>query len=217
MVNSLTKSKKGFTIIEVVLVLAIAGLIFLMVFIALPALQRNQRDTQRKSDIDRLQSSLISYVSNNNKLPTMDDALSSSKGGLPTLDCSTEADAANLQAAGECANYSKTSAGTFSRFIKDYFLSEGDTFQDPSGDAYRIVYGGAWDNKTAEGTAYGSGITVKTDGGVFEKFNDVIVLVTNASCSDVDGEPFTHYGSDGRRNFAVAMRLEAGGTYCVDN
>ncbi|MBQ3261101.1 type II secretion system protein, partial [Candidatus Saccharibacteria bacterium] len=28
--------KKGFTIIEVVLVLAIAGLIFLMVFIALP-------------------------------------------------------------------------------------------------------------------------------------------------------------------------------------
>ena len=32
-----TKSKKGFTIIEVVLVLAIAGLIFLMVFIALPA------------------------------------------------------------------------------------------------------------------------------------------------------------------------------------
>ena len=35
---------KGLTIIEVVLVLAIAGLIFLMVFIALPALQRNQRD-----------------------------------------------------------------------------------------------------------------------------------------------------------------------------
>ena len=42
---------KGFTIIEVVLVLAIAGLIFLMVFIALPALQRNQRDAQRKNDM----------------------------------------------------------------------------------------------------------------------------------------------------------------------
>ena len=44
----------AFTIIEVVLVLAIAGLIFLMVFIALPALQRNQRDTQRKNDMSRL-------------------------------------------------------------------------------------------------------------------------------------------------------------------
>ena len=44
-------TKKGFTIIEVVLVLAIAGLIFLMVFLALPALQRSQRDTQRKQDV----------------------------------------------------------------------------------------------------------------------------------------------------------------------
>ena len=50
-----TTTKKGFTIIEVVLVLAIAGLIFLMVFLALPALQRSQRDTQRKNDISRLQ------------------------------------------------------------------------------------------------------------------------------------------------------------------
>jgi hypothetical protein cdiviTM7_02704 len=44
-------TKKGFTIIEVVLVLAIAGLIFLMVFLALPALQRSQRDAQRKQDV----------------------------------------------------------------------------------------------------------------------------------------------------------------------
>ena len=41
-----SENKKGFTIIEVVLVLAIAGLIFLMVFLALPALQRSQRDSQ---------------------------------------------------------------------------------------------------------------------------------------------------------------------------
>jgi prepilin-type N-terminal cleavage/methylation domain len=45
------KNKKGFTIIEVVLVLAVAGLIFLMVFLALPALQRSQRDMQRKQDL----------------------------------------------------------------------------------------------------------------------------------------------------------------------
>jgi len=46
-----TKKIKGFTIIEVVLVLAIAGLIFLMVFIALPALQASQRDSARKNDV----------------------------------------------------------------------------------------------------------------------------------------------------------------------
>lgn len=63
--------QKGFTIIEVVLVLAIAALIFLMVFIALPALQRSQRDTQRKSDVARAVTALQQYQSNNrNKLPT---------------------------------------------------------------------------------------------------------------------------------------------------
>lgn len=64
--NAQQKQKqKGFTIIEVVLVLAIAGLIFLMVFIALPALQRSQRDTQRKNDLARVTTQINSYQSNN--------------------------------------------------------------------------------------------------------------------------------------------------------
>ena len=64
-------NKKGFTIIEVVLVLAIAGLIFLMVFIALPALQRSQRDTQRSNDISRFMTAVTQYQANNNgKIPT---------------------------------------------------------------------------------------------------------------------------------------------------
>ena len=41
-------SKRGFTVIEVALVLAIAGLIFLMVFIALPGLRASQRDAERR-------------------------------------------------------------------------------------------------------------------------------------------------------------------------
>jgi prepilin-type N-terminal cleavage/methylation domain-containing protein len=68
-----TNKQKGFTIIEVVLVLAIAGLIFLMVFIALPALQRGQRDTQRRDDVSRFISQLSSYATNNRgSLPTED-------------------------------------------------------------------------------------------------------------------------------------------------
>jgi prepilin-type N-terminal cleavage/methylation domain-containing protein len=59
------QNQKGFTIIEVVLVLAIAGLIFLMVFIALPALQRSQRDSQRKNDISRIKTAVTSYQSSN--------------------------------------------------------------------------------------------------------------------------------------------------------
>lgn len=58
------KQEKGFTIIEVVLVLAIAGLIFLMVFVALPSLQKGQRDAQRKQDLARISTQITSYVSN---------------------------------------------------------------------------------------------------------------------------------------------------------
>ena len=56
--------EKGFTIIEVVLVLAIAALIFLMVFIALPALQRNQRDSARKQVVSKVASAVTTYQSN---------------------------------------------------------------------------------------------------------------------------------------------------------
>ena len=56
---------KGFSIIEVVLVLAIAGLIFLMVFIALPALQSGQRDTARKNDVSAIGAAVNTFASAN--------------------------------------------------------------------------------------------------------------------------------------------------------
>lgn len=59
------KLNSGFTIIEVVLVLAIAGLIFLMVFLALPTLQRSQRDTQRKQVISKIAAILEESRTNN--------------------------------------------------------------------------------------------------------------------------------------------------------
>ncbi len=56
--------QKGFTIIEVVLVLAIAALIFLMVFIALPALNRNARDQSRKTVQGKVVSAIGTYATN---------------------------------------------------------------------------------------------------------------------------------------------------------
>lgn len=56
---------RGFTIIEVVLVLAVAGLIFLMIFLALPALQRSQRDIARKSWSSNLIANLENARANN--------------------------------------------------------------------------------------------------------------------------------------------------------
>lgn len=66
------KNRKGFTIIEVMIVLAIAGLIMLIVFLAVPALQRASRNTNRKNDASRLATSISTFVSNaNGDLPCM--------------------------------------------------------------------------------------------------------------------------------------------------
>jgi len=64
--------RKGFTIIEVVLVLGIAGLIFLMVFIALPAAQKAHRDRLRKQDVGIIVAAVRKYMSNNRGNPPPD-------------------------------------------------------------------------------------------------------------------------------------------------
>jgi prepilin-type N-terminal cleavage/methylation domain-containing protein len=60
------KKQEGFTIIEVLIVLAIAGLILLVVFLAVPALQRNSRNTQRSNDAATLLGGMAEFVNNNN-------------------------------------------------------------------------------------------------------------------------------------------------------
>jgi len=65
MVQKLEKRQKGFTIIEVMIVLAIAGLILLIVFLAVPALQRSSRNTRRRSDISAILGAVSEYTNNN--------------------------------------------------------------------------------------------------------------------------------------------------------
>jgi prepilin-type N-terminal cleavage/methylation domain-containing protein len=64
--TSIQRSSGGFTIIEVMIVLAIAGLIMLIVFLAVPALQRNSRNTQRSNDAARTVAALNECSTNFN-------------------------------------------------------------------------------------------------------------------------------------------------------
>ena len=106
--NKFNNSKKGFTIIEVVLVLAIAGLIFLMIFLALPSLQRSQRDTQRKNDMGRLKAAYQNYKSANRG------------NGI----------------AGEWNSEGKAELENWRSFFDNYLRAGGDDFRDPSGTDY---------------------------------------------------------------------------------
>lgn len=114
--KQLIGKEEGFTIIEVVLVLAIAGLIFMVVFLALPQLQRSRRDTQRRSDAGRVLAALESYASNHN-------------GTYPVADATD--DGANF------GDY-----GDSNSFWGQYVETGSTEMQDPSEGDYVITFGG---------------------------------------------------------------------------
>ncbi len=63
--NLKERKSEGFTIIEVLIVLAIAGLIMVVVFLAVPALQRSGRNNAANANANNLLSAMGTYSSNN--------------------------------------------------------------------------------------------------------------------------------------------------------
>ena len=115
------KKQNGFTMIEIMLVLAIAGLIFAMVFLALPALQASQRDTARRESVISFIDNLKKFQSNNSRgaLPGTNkdlDTLATSGGYLEIFD--------------EDVNDPKLDALSWRGFYRDYL---GENFVDPAG------------------------------------------------------------------------------------
>ncbi|HKU19218.1 MAG TPA: type II secretion system protein [Candidatus Saccharimonadales bacterium] len=77
------KQQEGFTIIEVLIVLAIAGLILVIVFLAVPALQRNARNQQRKTDVSNLLAGVNEFVNDNQG--TLPDTVAIAADGTTTF------------------------------------------------------------------------------------------------------------------------------------
>lgn len=109
MLDKLKKNNKGFTIIEVMIVLAIAGLILLIVFLAVPALQRSSHNTSRKSDAANISAAIATFETNNSgKVPTFYGVNATNTGyldvcgaggttsGSVTLTCTGNIETANL-------------------------------------------------------------------------------------------------------------------------
>lgn len=61
--------RNGFTLIEVVLVLAIGALIFLVAFTAFSQVQKNRRDSQRRQDARSMLAYIEEFATNNGQYP----------------------------------------------------------------------------------------------------------------------------------------------------
>ena len=198
--KQIKKAKKGFTIIEVVLVLAIAGLIFLMVFIALPALQRAQRNTQRSDDLSRILTAINAFQSNNSgRLPfttaATPTAVAAPNGMVATF--------INRYIDDRCSN--NIGLGTADPTC-------GDQFTDPDGNVYMfraIPTPGAVAN--ADGSfplafpVFGTGAT---------QAQHTIYVAVHANCGAMES---TVRNGTGPRQVAVYMVLEGNAVTCNDN
>lgn len=209
-------NKRGFTIIEVVLVLAIAGLLFLAVFIGLPALQRSQRNTQRRQDVARVASAVTEYQSANNKLPF-------TLNGNPTNNHQMDLQFVQKYVDEECKNPKTTGLdiGGSNPYIT--FESCGEQFTSPNGNPYVLYY---W-HDTHKGRSQGkdnagSPVGSQFVNGIIGSDNhqgDIIFASTHAKCGEginEDGHPYV-IKTSGPNDFALQMRLEGGQVYCVDN
>jgi len=194
------KRKNGFTMVEVALVLTIAGLIFLMAFFALPNLWASQRDTDRKSKITEFVTAIKTYQTNNNR------------GALPTLsgtgpETFTWDDVRNAP----------SGANTWKSVIKDYVSVD---FEDASGNRYDFYVVKCLDDHGGELSA---GQTCKYRGGDFGAINDpenvnlsgfmnyTMYIAVGATC---DGDSAIKTNSS--RTIAVVQVLERGGRHCYN-
>src|SRR5436189_525213 len=87
--KKLNRKPTGFTIIEVMIVLAIAALILLIVFLAVPALQRNSRNTQYRSEAARILGGANEFTTNNNN--TLPAASACNTANCPTSPATNDA------------------------------------------------------------------------------------------------------------------------------
>lgn len=163
------------------------------------ALQRSQKDTQRRSDMSRVVTALISYQTNNGgNLPEGP----SYWRGVETIDCD--------------------SSDTTCIFVRDYLNSGGaaNTFLDPAGEPYSIditenlVSNGSISSDHGNMFSYleesSDGYTI---GGTLPFDEYVVFVVPGGQC----GNNGNVVRAKSERSVAVTYMLEMGEAYCIDS
>jgi prepilin-type N-terminal cleavage/methylation domain-containing protein len=105
---------QGFTIIEVMIVLAIAGMIIAIVLLAVPNLQRTARNTSRKNDAAAIAAAMSNFIDNNGGSFPSGLAVDSAPGGKSLDLCATSGWGTTYSAGSSCSgNYETAKLGLY--------------------------------------------------------------------------------------------------------
>lgn len=132
--TSLNKNQRGFTIVELLIVIVVIGILAALVITTFNGIQQKGRDTERQTDIKALHGQLEAYYAQNGRYPTLanlndstfrsnslkgldNEALQDPKGSAQTLVAAPATNSyayvvtpANCDngAAGDCTGYTLT-------------------------------------------------------------------------------------------------------------
>lgn len=133
------KNSRGFTLIEVVIVLAIGALIILVVLNAISSAQRNQRDSTRRQEASQVAAALEQYASNNGgEYPANATMISAIDDYLPELE-------------GSVGGFKYERAGAFG----------AGACSTSDGDTYQLTY-----TRSTGGRSYDLGVCLEVGGEV---------------------------------------------------
>lgn len=191
--------RKGFTIIEVALVLAIAGLIFAMVFTALPALWASERDSERRDDMLTFIDTLKNFQTNNNR------------GALP-YDTPAGGETTVLRLDGDSIKPLSVvdpvvaQANTWKGFYTYYFP---ESFQDADGVRYNWAIMTCFNQANKlDAKCENSSLTTLYE-KTFAENNYTMYIVVAGTCYGEEVQL-----SANARKVAVLYKLESGGNFC---
>lgn len=199
--------KNGFTLVEVTLVIGVAGLIFAAAFIALPGLWASERDAARREDMMKFVTTLKNFQTNNNRGALPGNAsIDASRLGVGGQGVEVLFAGDDLTSTSEGVNFNDTS---WAGFYRDY-LGTTD-FVDPDGTHYELyVANCAKANDLGLGQPCNNGALA--DISTLTELDHKIYVAIGASC---DGD--TAVRNANIRKVAVTYKLERAGQYCYNS
>lgn len=132
------KKQKGFTLVELLIVIIIIGILATLVIVTFTGVQQKARDSKRKTDLDALKTQLEAYYAQNGYYPTYTHFSDTSTGGwvatnMKGLDPNAEKDP---KFTGTGA-YLQSGAGDATHY--GYDVTCTDTTDDTTCSAYKLT------------------------------------------------------------------------------